>query len=155
MTRDHEPRQEARETVVEVYRCILTNEYGELLLIQRARTDRWEPGSWEVPGGKREPGQTAEEALVEEIRQETGLVVKPHGRPVCSEATRYTEGPRKGQAYQTTFLLGKSVGGQLKLSHEHSKCGWFRIEGALALPLTEQTRKALLALCSQPHLLEV
>src|SRR4030088_195708 len=46
---------------------------GRLLLIRRAN----EPhrGLWSLPGGRVEPGETTEEAIVREVREETGLVV--------------------------------------------------------------------------------
>ncbi len=34
------------------------------------------PGVWEFPGGKCEPGESAEEAVVRECREETGLDVR-------------------------------------------------------------------------------
>jgi 8-oxo-dGTP diphosphatase len=50
----------------------------EVLLISEG-----EPGtepSWVVPGGVMEPGELAPEALVREVREETGLVVTDPGR---------------------------------------------------------------------------
>jgi mutator protein MutT len=48
---------------------------GRVLLIRRGK----EPlrGRWMIPGGTVEAGETLEEALVREIEEETGLVVKP------------------------------------------------------------------------------
>ena len=42
-----------------------------VLLIQRARAPYF--GLWTLPGGRLEPGETAEEAAVREIREEVGL----------------------------------------------------------------------------------
>jgi len=48
---------------------------GRVLLIRRGK----EPlrGRWMIPGGTVEAGETLEAALVREIEEETGLVVKP------------------------------------------------------------------------------
>ena len=47
---------------------------GRLLLVQRGK----EPaiGRWSVPGGHVEPGETGEDAVVREVAEETGLVVR-------------------------------------------------------------------------------
>jgi ADP-ribose pyrophosphatase YjhB (NUDIX family) len=46
---------------------------GRLLLVQRAN----EPGRgrWSLPGGRVEPGETDAQAVVRELREETGLIV--------------------------------------------------------------------------------
>ena len=36
-------------------------------------------GYWEFPGGKREPGETGEDAIVREIREELGAVIAVDG----------------------------------------------------------------------------
>ena len=48
---------------------------GKVLLIRRGK----EPlrGRWVVPGGTVEAGETLQEALVREVREETGLLVRP------------------------------------------------------------------------------
>ncbi|MEV6831756.1 NUDIX domain-containing protein [Amycolatopsis sp. NPDC051102] len=49
--------------------------YGRLLLIRR----RNDPGSgqWSLPGGRVEPGETDETAVIRELSEETGLDVIP------------------------------------------------------------------------------
>jgi 8-oxo-dGTP diphosphatase len=53
--------------------AVIKDEAGRLLLIRRGH----EPGKglWSVPGGRIEPGESDESALVREVREETGLYV--------------------------------------------------------------------------------
>ncbi|MFN2624567.1 MAG: NUDIX hydrolase [Mycobacteriales bacterium] len=53
--------------------AVIRDDSGRLLLVRR----RHEPsrGLWSLPGGRVEPGETAAEACVREVREETGLDV--------------------------------------------------------------------------------
>jgi 8-oxo-dGTP pyrophosphatase MutT (NUDIX family) len=56
--------------------CVLTPPGGDTLLItRRAIGLRSHAGQWALPGGRREPGESAEGAALRELHEETGLLV--------------------------------------------------------------------------------
>jgi 8-oxo-dGTP diphosphatase len=54
---------------------VIKDDQGRLLLIKRGHAPG--AGLWSLPGGRIEPGETDAEALVREMREETGLTVEP------------------------------------------------------------------------------
>ncbi|MDQ3416745.1 MAG: NUDIX domain-containing protein [Actinomycetota bacterium] len=52
--------------------ALIRDEAGRLLLERRA-----DSGDWSLPGGAVDPGEAPAQALVREVREETGLVVRP------------------------------------------------------------------------------
>lgn len=55
-----------------VVAALATDGSGRILLTRR-RSDQPLPDKWEFPGGKMEPGESPEEALVRELREEIGV----------------------------------------------------------------------------------
>ena len=64
---------------------------GGRVFIQKRRPDDVWPGLWEFPGGVLESGESPEQAMVREFREETELRVRPVGKiaVVRSSYTRY------------------------------------------------------------------
>jgi 8-oxo-dGTP pyrophosphatase MutT (NUDIX family) len=48
---------------------------GRFLITKRVKTKAWAPGWWEVSGGAAQAGEESEEAVLREIKEETGLDV--------------------------------------------------------------------------------
>jgi 8-oxo-dGTP diphosphatase len=63
----------AREPATEVVAAVI--ERDGRILIARRPADRHLGGLWEFPGGKRQPGETPEAALVREVREELDAAV--------------------------------------------------------------------------------
>lgn len=105
--------------------AIIWDETGERVLLTR-RTDN---GRWCIPGGAMDPGESAEEACVREVYEETGLrarVTRLVG--IYSSPDRivvYADGNRI-QVIALSFEA-EVIGGTLGLSDETTECGYFSI----------------------------
>jgi len=75
------------EPRIDVVAGVITDATGRILLARR--TDgRDLAGLWEFPGGKREPGETPEQALIRELDEELGIQVEV-GDPIIAVPQRY------------------------------------------------------------------
>ena len=72
-THDAPPAGTVTRTIV-VAACALIDSDGRILLARRPE-GRSMAGLWEFPGGKLEPGETPEQALIRELREELGVDV--------------------------------------------------------------------------------
>lgn len=89
--------------------CLKDNEYhltvlgvvarsdGKFLITRRVMTKSWAPGWWEVSGGAAQAGEDSKDAVLREVKEETGLD--------CSDAeggymfTYHRENPGEGDNY--------------------------------------------------------
>ena len=74
-------------STIDVVAGVITDVRGRILLARRTE-GRDLAGLWEFPGGKREPGETPEAALIRELHEELGIDVEP-GAPLIAVPQRY------------------------------------------------------------------
>lgn len=55
---------------------VIRRPYGRFLITKRVMTKAWAPGWWEVSGGGVQAGESSEEAVRREVKEETGLDVR-------------------------------------------------------------------------------
>ena len=55
--------------------CIIENESGQVLLLQRGDTAPWMPGKWNLPGGGVDEGESPAAAAAREAMEEVSLTV--------------------------------------------------------------------------------
>lgn len=108
-------------------KAFILNSRNELLLIKRADDDAHKPGTWEVPGGRLEPGEDLISGLKRETKEESGLDVE-----VADKLKFYDFVREDGQKiHMTTFLCRPASNSQpVVLSHEHTEHCWIRLEEA-------------------------
>ena len=70
---------------------------GKYLITKRAMDKAWAPGWWEVSGGAAMAGESSEDAVMREIREETGLDVS--GAAGGYVFTYHRENPGEGDNY--------------------------------------------------------
>ncbi len=68
--------KDGSKEILLVVACALVDRDGRVLLAQRPEGKPM-AGLWEFPGGKVQPGETPEEALIRELAEELGITVKP------------------------------------------------------------------------------
>ena len=64
----------SHDSVVLCVGAVVHDETGRLLLIRRGHAPH--AGSWSLPGGRVEPGESVAQAVEREVREETGLAVR-------------------------------------------------------------------------------
>jgi len=63
--------------LIEVAAAIIDNELGQILIARRKKGKAQE-GLWEFPGGKIETGETIEECLKRELKEEMNINIAPY-----------------------------------------------------------------------------
>ena len=73
----------------------------KVLFVRRSNNDTTAPGVWAFPGGKIEPGESAVQAAVREVSEETGRIVAPD-MPVIWTRTLSGTVPATGEVVEAT-----------------------------------------------------
>ncbi len=104
-------------------RAIIQNEAKEILLLKRASKDAY-GDMWCLPGGKVDFGQTAEEAIVREIQEETSLICS------SSEFLFYKDGlpQNPDENHYLTLYFYCQADGTIELNEESSEFAWVGLE---------------------------
>ncbi|MCM8790418.1 MAG: 8-oxo-dGTP diphosphatase MutT [Candidatus Omnitrophica bacterium] len=80
---------------------------GRLLIARRKKTDRL-GGKWEFPGGKIRPGETPEQCLKRELKEEFGIEAEV-GEFLCSSRFTYLCVPLELFVYKAQHICGDFV----------------------------------------------
>jgi ADP-ribose pyrophosphatase YjhB (NUDIX family) len=97
--------------------AVVPDGHGRVLLQLRSDDARWG-----LPGGWLDPGETPEQGVVREVREETGLEIEVvRLAAVFSKLAQLPSGPHSmvGLTY-----LGQAVGGELRPDHEALEVAW-------------------------------
>ncbi|MBX3748005.1 MAG: NUDIX domain-containing protein [Verrucomicrobiae bacterium] len=133
-----------RRPIVTVGAAIFRDD-GRVLMI---RTHKWS-SRWGIPGGKVEFGETSEDALRRELREETGLDVDAPRFVLVQDCIRSPEFYREEHFVLLNYRCHAPGNPDVRLNDEAQSFRWVTPAEALAMDLNEPTRILLNAL-AQP-----
>lgn len=131
------PDQPGRAERVPCAGAVVWDGAGRLLLVRRANPPA--AGTWSLPGGRVEPGETYPEACRREVQEETGLDVEV-GRLV---GTVERAAPGHGW-YEIRDFAATVRGGLLRAGDDASEADWFGTEELATLDTAPGLLEALI-----------
>lgn len=101
---------------------------NKILILRRHPKSRNNPHKWELPGGKVDPGEFFDDALIRELKEETNLDVNIVSLFEAVE-DRFTS-RRTHQFINTVQLMMnlEIISGEVQISDEHDDFKWATIE---------------------------
>ena len=118
-------------------RGIVKNKDNEILILRRHPKSRTNPHKWELPGGKVDPGEFFDEALVREIKEETNL---------DGAVGDFYEAIQDDYVHKRTvqvIMYLKNITGNVAISDEHDDWMWANLEKIKTLELSTAFEKVL------------
>lgn len=107
---------------------------GRVLIVRRARPPAG--GAYTLPGGGVEVGETLQEAVIREVREETALTIEPVALAGYREAIVKAPDGRIERHFVILPFAARWIAGEPVLNEELSEAAW-RLPGDLAgLPTT-------------------
>ena len=128
-------------------RALILDEQQRGLLLRRSTANKSFIGVWEWPGGKADPGETFDEALHREVREETGLEIR------LTEVIGAYRLETPKLHIVALCMAAEPIGGTFCLSEEHDAFEWVPLteipQWELIFGLKEQTESHLAQLNSK------
>jgi 8-oxo-dGTP diphosphatase len=122
------------EALVQFAQKAVIEHAGQVLLVQRPESDKYNPHMWECPGGRLQVGETLDGALCREAFEEVGLMVAP-GKPLA--VWSWTNANSRPIVCVARRCSPSSYG--VRLSSEHSQFRWVPVDEILDMALIPNT----------------
>ncbi len=108
---------------------------GKVLIVRRARPPA--SGVFTLPGGGVEAGETLREAVIREVREETGLLVEPLGLAGHREVIARDADGRVERHFVILPFAARWIAGDVALNEELAEAHWLAPAELAGLKTTE------------------
>lgn len=135
-----DPAAPAPNSLVPAVSAVVLDDQGRVLLHRRRDNELWA-----LPGGAIELGESVAEAIMREVREETGYDVQVLGVAGVYSDPKHVFAYDDGEVRQefSVCLDCRVVSGELATSDESYEVRWFIPEDAKALPMHPRIRARL------------
>ena len=120
---------------------------GRVLIVRRARPPAH--GLYTLPGGGVELGETLEQAVIREVREETALAVEPVGLAGFRQAIARDAAGRVERHFVILPFAARWVSGEVALNEELAEAHWLRPAEVIGLKTTEGLAEIVAAAASR------
>lgn len=125
--------------------ALIFDERDRVLLV---RTDKWS-GLWGIPGGKIKYGETSQQALRRELKEETNLEIDQIRLVMVQDCIQSKEFYRESHFVLLNYVCQCVPGQEVRLNAEAQAYQWLSLDQSLRLPLNEPTRRLINTLNNQ------
>ncbi|WP_433713238.1 NUDIX domain-containing protein [Nocardia sp. CA-084685] len=120
--------------------ALVVDDHGAILMQRRS-----DSGNWSFPGGIMEIGETLEQCVIRETKEESGLDIEITGilgiYTDPQHVIAYADGEVR-QEFNITFY-GRVIGGRIEVSSESTEVKFLRLEELETLPVHQTVRLRL------------
>lgn len=106
--------------------CWIMNEKGEILLQKRTANKKRNPNKWAKTGGQVDAGETVEEAIFREVKEELGIEISKEQIKV--EDVRKSDDKNRRFAYNFIFVVNYKIDDYILQKEEVAEVKYVTIE---------------------------
>ncbi|MBP7063590.1 NUDIX hydrolase [Ferrovibrio sp.] len=113
----------------------------KVLMIKRGRPPR--AGIWSLPGGGQDLGETVEQGIRRELREETGVEVELLGLVAVIDSVQRDAEGRVLYHYTIVDYAARWASGEVVAGDDAADAAWFSLEELAGLHLWEETLRVI------------
>ncbi len=136
---DQDPRAYPTRPFVGIGIVVLTGE--AVLLVRRGRPPAF--GTWSLPGGAQELGETAEQAARRELAEETGLAVGSLTLAANVDSIHHDECGRLQYHYTILDFAARYEGGDIRCGSDVTEVAWAPLDGLDGFGLWHEAHRVI------------
>lgn len=120
--------------------ALVTDEHGRVLMQRRS-----DSGNWALPGGIMDIGETLEQCVIREVKEETGLDIEITGLLGIYTDPQHIIAYADGEVRQefNVSYYGKVIGGEIAVSDESTEVRFIGPDELDSLPIHDTVRLRL------------